>query len=78
MTVQFDHVQSYLSTLGSNFRLLRNNEKKTLKQVANDMGISTSYLSKIEHGKFENLTLLQIFVLCKYYRFSYKRIFTPI
>jgi len=78
MTSQAEYVQLQLDTIGSNFRILRHNAKKTLKQVAKDMKISESYLSKIELGKIENLTLLQVFFLCKYYKYSHKQIFTPI
>jgi len=53
-----------------NFKDLRTLNKKTLRQVASDTGISNPYLSQLENNKIKQPSFTVIINLLKYYGFK--------
>jgi len=59
--------ESLQPELGARLRLLRQERRLTLSEVANATGISASFLSLVESGK-NDLTISRLARLCSYYR----------
>lgn len=61
-----DHFEPALKAMGKKLHAFRKARKDSLETVARAVGITPSYLSRIEKGKC-NYTLLVLGRLCDYY-----------
>lgn len=58
----------------SNFKKIRNKKGLSLKQVAKQIGINSSSLSRIENGKNPNVSFSTIYDLSRYYEVGLEKI----
>lgn len=59
--------------IGSKLRTLRNQKGYSTREVGSRIGVSNSYISKIERGQIPSLTTLQ--KLCKLYEINIQDLF---
>lgn len=61
-----DQFENVFKAMGQKLHSFRKTRKESLETVSNAVGITPSYLSRIEKGKC-NYTLLVLEKLCEYY-----------
>jgi transcriptional regulator with XRE-family HTH domain len=58
----------------ANLKKIRNDKNKSLEEVATEIGINPSSLSRIENSKSPNVSFSTIYDLCSYYNVSLEKI----
>lgn len=53
--------------IGDKFKVIRESQNKTLRNVEHDTGVSNAYLSQLENGKIKSPSYRIIKQLCEYY-----------
>lgn len=56
-----------MTPFGLRMRALRAEHRKTLKQMADDLGVTSAYLSALEHGHRGRPTFAMIEAICAYF-----------
>jgi len=64
--------------LGNRIRRLRKNRRATIRDVANDAGISAGYICEIENGRYENPSTLISLKLARYFNVTVEFLFSEI
>ena len=70
---EIDKLYTYICLEFKNYRTSDNVNKKQ-EEVAFDLNITASYLSKIENGKIKKLSLYYFMVLASYYGLTVEKI----
>ncbi len=69
-------IETALTTIGKNLHTIRNARKETLQAVASNIGITHPIISKIENGRYTNLSIKLLITLCNYYNISLQQVFS--
>ncbi len=69
-------LNSLLTTIGKNLHTIRNARKETLQAVASNIDITHPIISKIENGRYTNLSIKLLTKLCNYYDISLQQVFS--
>lgn len=66
-------LELYMKKTGKKFKNVRLKKRKSIPDVATESGFSIVEIMAIEHGKFENFEIRELYKLCEYYKVnSYK------
>lgn len=62
----------YMKLVAEEFKKIRKERKLTLEDVAFDLGVSSSYIGKIENGDLKKLSFYMYIKLADYYEVNLK------